>query len=65
MLNQKSFTDEEQWQAFVDHGVSQSSIATGVQPGQGDRVLTLSTCTARGGQDTRWVVQAVYSGMES
>lgn len=62
---QKKFTDAEQWQAFIDHGASQSVIATGTQPGPDDKVITLSTCTARGSQDTRWVVQAVYAGQES
>ena len=61
---QKSFSDEEQWQAFIDHGTGKSVIATGTQPGPEDQVITLSTCTAQGSQNTRWVVQAVYEGQE-
>lgn len=61
---QKSFSDEEQWQAFIDHGTGKSVITTGTQPGPEDQVITLSTCTAQGSQNTRWVVQAVYEGQE-
>ncbi len=35
-----------------------SVIDTGVVPGPEDKLLTLSTCTAASGHETRWVVQA-------
>lgn len=56
----RQFSSDEQKQEFIDHGLARSAIDTGVRPGVEDRIVTLSTCTARGSRDTRWVVQAVY-----
>lgn len=43
---------------FLDYCVASSEIAPGVTPEEGERILTLSTCTGDG-HATRWVVQAV------
>ncbi len=51
------FETEQDKQEFIDMGVEQSVIDTGIVPEITDRILTLSTCTGRG-HATRWVVQA-------
>ena len=43
---------------FIEYCVDSSEIETGVVPGADDRILSLSTCTAAGGPETRWVVHA-------
>lgn len=48
---------EQGKQVFIDMGLEQSVISTGVTPEITDRILTLSTCTGNG-HATRWVVQA-------
>lgn len=48
---------EEGKKVFLEMGMDQSVIETGVNPESTDRILTLSTCTGNG-HDTRWVVQA-------
>ena len=52
------FSQQTHKKAFLDFSKSQSVIDTGVEVGTFDRILTLSTCPARG-YDTRWIVQAV------
>lgn len=51
------FKTDEDKQDFVNLGMEQSVIETGITPEITDRILTLSTCTG-GGYATRWVVQA-------
>jgi sortase B len=48
-------------QAFLDHAVGASLIATGVSVSAKDQILTLSTCTGRG-YETRLVVHAKRTG---
>lgn len=48
---------EQGKQVFIDMGLEQSVIDTGVMPETTDRILTLSTCTGNG-HATRWVVHA-------
>lgn len=48
---------EQGKQVFIDMGLEQSVIDTGVVPETTDRILTLSTCTGSG-HETRWVVHA-------
>ena len=48
---------EQGKQVFIDMGLEQSVIDTGVVPETTDRILTLSTCTGNG-HATRWVVHA-------
>lgn len=43
---------------FIEYCVDSSEIETGVVPGVDDRILSLSTCTAAGRPETRWVVHA-------
>lgn len=45
-------------QALVELCVGSSWINTGIVPGPEDKLLTLSTCTQRGNNAVRWVVQA-------
>lgn len=56
---QRQFASDEAKESFISYGLEHSAIDTGVRPGPGDRILTLSTCTARGDEQYRWVVQAV------
>lgn len=55
------FADEAAKQDYIDYCLERSVIDTGIVPDTGDRIVTLSTCTADGG-DTRWVVQGVLRG---
>lgn len=52
------FTEQTHKKAFLDFSKANSVIDTGVEVGTFDRILTMSTCPARGYR-TRWVVQAV------
>ena len=51
------FSTDEDKQDFIELGVEQSVIDTGIVPEITDRILTLSTCTGNG-HATRWVVHA-------
>ncbi len=56
-------TEESGQQAYIDYCTGLSVLETGIEPQPGDQILTLSTCTARGGSsDYRWIVQAVWQG---
>lgn len=57
------FADETEKQRFLDLSMEESVIETELTPDTEDRFLTLSTCTGTGFYDTRWVVQAVLSGV--
>ena len=51
------FPTETSWLRFLEKGLEDSVIDTGVQPEPTDRVLTLSTC-AGANRSARWVVHA-------
>ena len=54
------FENKKEQQDLIDHAVENSVINTGIVPGEGSKILTLSTCIgASVKSDTRWVVQAV------
>lgn len=56
-------TDQEQYkQRMIDFCLERSAVNTGIVPGTGDHLLTLSTCTSVRGSDNRWVVSAVLIG---
>ncbi len=56
-------TEESGQQAYIDYCTGLSVLESGIEPQPGDQILTLSTCTARGGNsDYRWIVQAVWQG---
>ena len=55
----REFGGEQEKQAFIDYCLAQSAYDTGVVPTPEDSILTLSTCTGRGNNTTRWVVQAL------
>ncbi len=59
---QIGFKDDDSRQQFMDHCKEKSVIETGVTPTLNDKVLTLSTCTAFGSTENRFVVQAVLRG---
>ncbi len=49
-------------QAYIDYCTGLSALDTGIVPRPGDHILTMSTCTSRGGSSNyRWIVQAVWS----
>ncbi len=49
-------------QAYIDYCVGLSVLDTDIIPQPDSRILTLSTCTSRGGSSNyRWIVQAVYT----
>lgn len=56
-------TEEKGQQAFIQYCRKHSVLETGIIPdaADGDRILTLSTCTDTGGEKTRWVVHAVLA----
>lgn len=60
---QVGFSGEESKRAFLEHCLTSSVIDTGVVPAVEDKILTLSTCTAMGHENLRWVVQARLVGM--
>lgn len=60
---QVGFAGEESIQAFLDHCLRSSVIDTGIVPEQEEKILTLSTCTAVGHKNVRWVVQARLEGI--
>ncbi len=54
--------ETEGQQAYIDYCTGLSVLETGIVPEPGDHILTMSTCTSRGGSsDYRWIVQAVYN----
>ncbi len=53
-----SFTNEEEFQAWIDAAIARSTITSDVQPAPGDRLLTLSTCSYEFG-DARFVVVGI------
>lgn len=56
-----SFPNDAAKQEYIDWGLSQSVIDTGLVPTVSDQILTLSTCTGQG-HANRWVVQAYKPG---
>lgn len=54
-------TTQQRQQEYVRYGLDHSVLDTGVVPGDGSPVLTLSTCTGYT-YARRWVVQAVLEG---
>ena len=57
------FRDEAQKLASLEHYVGSSVWHTDTELGVEDYILTLSTCTGTGRYETRWVVQAVQTGL--
>lgn len=55
------FEDDARRQSALDLYMSASVLETGLTPSVRDRILTLSTCTGRGTDDLRFVVQAVLT----
>lgn len=55
----REFGGEQDKAKFIEYCLAQSAYDTGVVPSAEDHILTLSTCTGRGNNTTRWVVQAV------
>ena len=55
---QRTFASQEEFADFLEIFRDKSAIATDVEVGPGDRIVTLSTCTKNGGDDTRFVVMA-------
>lgn len=55
------FEDDARRQECIDFWKGKSVIATELTPEVTDRVLTLSTCTGRGIDGIRWVVQTVLT----
>ena len=46
---------------FLQYCTGHSSLKTGLIPGAGDRILTLSTCTSTSSDTSRWVVHGVLA----
>ena len=46
---------------FLQYCIDQSVLDTGLSPGAGDRILTLSTCTSDSNQAYRWVIHGVLA----
>jgi len=59
------FEDDARKQSSLEHYMSSSVWPADVEPGVKDHILTLSTCTGTGRYETRWVVQAVQTGLFS
>jgi len=59
---QIGFKDDHSRQGFIDHCIDMSYVETEIVPTLNDKVLTLSTCTAFGSSEKRFVVQAVLRG---
>ena len=55
---QRTFASQEEFADFLEIFRDKSAIATDVEVGPEDRIVTLSTCTKNGGDDTRFVVMA-------
>ena len=50
---------------FIQYCKDHSVLDTGLTPGAGDRILTLSTCTSNLSETYRWVVHGVLAGKYS
>ena len=57
------FEDDARKLAALEHYVGSSVWHTDTELGVEDHILTLSTCTGTGRYETRWVVQAVQTGL--
>lgn len=57
------FEDDAGKLSALEHYVGSSVWHTDTELGVGDHILTLSTCTGTGRYETRWVVQAVQTGL--
>ena len=57
------FEDDARKLASLEHYVGSSVWHTDTELGVNDHILTLSTCTGTGRYETRWVVQAVQTGL--
>ena len=55
------FEDDARKQESLDLYTSRSLLETDLTPTVTDRILTLSTCTGRGTEDLRFVVQAILA----
>jgi len=57
--------DTEGQQALIDFCISRSVVDAGIKPSaeDGDKLLTLSTCSQSGDSRFRWVVHCVQSGI--
>ena len=55
---QIGFASDQEKQTYLDFCTSHSTVDSGVTPGTGEGIITLSTCTGNG-HVNRWVVQAV------
>jgi len=60
---QVGFADESSKESFLNYCKEKSVVDTGVVPTTEDRIVTLSTCTAFGSEESRWVVQGRLLGM--
>lgn len=56
------FKNTAQKQRALEHYLGSSQWDSPLTPSVSDQILTLSTCTGNGRYETRWVVQAVFSG---
>jgi len=57
------FEDDARKLSSLEHYVGSSVWHTDTELGVEDHILTLSTCTGTGRYETRWVVQAVQTGL--
>lgn len=57
------FEDDARKLSSLEHYVGSSVWHTDTELGVDDHILTLSTCTGTGRYETRWVVQAVQTGL--
>lgn len=57
------YPDEQAKLTALEHFTQSSVLEKGITPTKDDYILTLSTCTGTGIYDTRWVVQAVLTGI--
>ena len=57
------FEDDARKLSSLEHYVGSSVWHTDKELGVDDHILTLSTCTGTGRYETRWVVQAVQTGL--
>lgn len=57
------FEDDARKLSSLEHYIGSSVWNTDTEVGVEDHILTLSTCTGTGRYETRWVVQAVLTGL--
>lgn len=60
-----SLVQAEHKERLIAHALKNSAIDTDIIPTSADKILTLSTCTARSSKNTRWVVHAVLKSSVS